>query len=66
MYRTLQKLFTSAATEHIYLAERLQSAKWLGWDLRAEAGAASGAAARSGGDRQAPELLAMPAGGKPA
>lgn len=66
MYRTLQKLFASAATEHVYLGERLQSAKWLGWEPRADADAETGAAARSGGDCHAPELLALPAGGKPA
>lgn len=66
MFRLLQKLFASTTTEQIYLAERLQSAKWLGWDRQAEASAASGQTAPACGDERAQDLLAMPVSGKPA
>lgn len=65
MFRTLQKLIASDSSEQIYLAERLQSAKWLGWDAQAQDGAQAGnppAAAEAAADI----LLAMPVSGKPA
>lgn len=61
MFRTLQKLFASDSSEQIYLAERLQSAKWLGWDAQAQDGNPPAA-----DEAAADILLAMPVSGKPA
>lgn len=33
MIKALQELFTRRAVEQTYLAELLQSAKWLGWEM---------------------------------
>jgi hypothetical protein len=44
MLRTLEKLLASPSPEHTYLAERLDSAKWLGWDPSPANGISSGKA----------------------
>ncbi len=58
MFKAFKQLFTGTP-EQTYLAERLQSAKWLGWDMDAKP-----APQRKPGE--APSPVVNPANGKPA
>lgn len=56
--KSLKEVFTPRSREQVYLNERLQSAKWLGWEMKAES-----AKPETADKAQADALLAH---GKPA
>lgn len=56
--KSLKEVFTPRNREQVYLNERLQSAKWLGWEMKAES-----AKPETADKAQADALLAH---GKPA